>query len=95
MKWQPGLSSTLMEPGSAFIRTMRATTDNQGSRRRLSEGRRRNFMFLLILLIAIFALALGGGGWGHSHYGPWSWSPAGIVLVVGMILILTGHVRFG
>jgi hypothetical protein len=32
---------------------------------------------------------------GHSHYGPWSWSPAGVVLVVGIILLLTGHVRFG
>jgi hypothetical protein len=51
-------------------------------------------MFLLILLIAILALALGGRRWGQSHYGPWSGSPAGIVLVVAIILLLTGHVHF-
>ena len=39
-------------------------------------------------------LALGGGGWGHSLYGHWSWSPAAIILLIGVILLLTGHVRF-
>ena len=51
-------------------------------------------MLLTILFVVLLALALGGGGWGHSHYGPWSWSPAGIILVVGIILLLTGHVHF-
>ena len=52
-------------------------------------------MVLMVLLIVLLVLALGGGRWGHSHYGPWSWSPAAIILVVGIILLLTGQVRFG
>jgi fatty acid desaturase len=85
---------TLMEPGGAFVQNDAPRLTTRVTQTALG-GRRRKSMFLLILLIAIFALALGGGGWGHSHYGPWSWSPAGIVLVVGVILLLTGHVRFG
>ena len=53
-----------------------------------------DFMLLTILFVVLLVLALGGGGWAHSHYGPWSWSPAGIILVVGVILLLTGHVHF-
>jgi len=52
-------------------------------------------MLLTILLVVFFVMALGGGGWGRSRYGAWSWSPAAVILVVGAILIFTGHVRFG
>ena len=52
-------------------------------------------MFFWILMIVLFVLALGGGGWGHSAYGPWSWSPAGIVVLVGVVLFFTGHLHVG
>jgi hypothetical protein len=51
-------------------------------------------MLLLVLLIVFLVLALGGGRWGYSRYGHWSWSPAAIILLIGIILLLTGHVRF-
>ena len=46
---------------------------------------------LLIVLIVVLVLALGGGGWGHSRYGYAGWSPAGIVLLVLLVLYFTGH----
>ena len=46
---------------------------------------------LLIILIVVLVLALGGGGWGHSRYGYAGWSPAGIVLLVLLVLYFTGH----
>ncbi len=50
-------------------------------------------MVLTIVIVVLLLLALGGGEWGHSSFGPWSWSPAAIILVVGLVLYLTGHVR--
>lgn len=47
----------------------------------------------MIILIVLFILALGGGGWGHSQFGLAGWSPAAIILVVGLILLLTGHLH--
>jgi len=46
---------------------------------------------LLILLIVLLVLALGGGGWGHGRYGAASWSPAGLLVIVLVVLLLTGH----
>jgi len=46
---------------------------------------------LLIILIVVLVLALGGGGWGHSRYGYAGWSPAGIVLMVLLVLFFTGR----
>jgi hypothetical protein len=46
---------------------------------------------LLILLIVVLVLALGGGGWGHSRYGYVGWSPAGLILLVLLVLYFTGH----
>ena len=80
-----------METGGAVVRTMRAPNDDEGHGLLRAEG---GFMLLTILFVVLLVLALGGGGWGHSHYGPWSWSPAGVILVVGVILLLTGHVHF-
>jgi hypothetical protein len=59
------------------------------------DEQRRGSMLLTILLVVFLVMALGGGGWGRSRYGNWSWSPAAVILVVGIILIFTGHVRFG
>ena len=49
----------------------------------------------MILLIVVLVLALGGGGWGHSRYGYVGWSPAGLILLIIVVLWLTGRVRFG
>jgi hypothetical protein len=59
------------------------------------DGQRGNSMLLTILLVVFLVMALGGGGWGQSRYGAWSWSPAAVILLVGVILVFTGHVRFG
>jgi hypothetical protein len=49
---------------------------------------------ILIILIVLLAIALGGGAWGHSRYGYAGWSPAGIILLVLLILFFTGNLRF-
>ncbi len=46
---------------------------------------------LLIILIVCLLLALGGGGWGHSRYGYVGWSPAGLILLVLLILWVSGN----
>lgn len=46
---------------------------------------------LLTILLVVFVLALVGGGFGHSRYGYVGWSPAGIILVVLVLLFFTGH----
>jgi hypothetical protein len=48
---------------------------------------------LFIILIVLLVLALGGGGWAHSRYGYAGWSPAGLILLVLVVLWLTGSVR--
>jgi hypothetical protein len=48
---------------------------------------------LLILLVVFLFLSLGGGGWGHSRYGYASWSPAGMILFVLLIMWFTGHLH--
>jgi hypothetical protein len=50
-------------------------------------------MFLILVVLLVFALA--GGGWGHARYGYAGWSPAGIVLLLFVILWLTGHLHLG
>lgn len=46
-------------------------------------------MFTLLLIILV--LALIGGGLGHSRFGYAGWSPAGLILVVLLVLLLTGN----
>jgi len=46
---------------------------------------------MLILLVILLAFALLGGGWGHSRYGYAGWSPAGILVVLLVILAMTGR----
>ena len=49
---------------------------------------------LMIILIVFFVLALGGGVWGHSRYGAAGWSPAGLILLVAVLLFFTGNLHF-
>ena len=49
---------------------------------------------LLTVLIVLLLLSLAGGGWGHSRYGYVGWSPAGVVLLVVLVLWFTGNLRF-
>ena len=46
-------------------------------------------MFTILLLILLIALV--GGGVGHSRYGYAGWSPAGILVVILVVMLFTGH----
>jgi hypothetical protein len=48
---------------------------------------------LAIILIVCLLFALGGGGWGHSRYGYASWSPAGLIVLVLLVLWFTGGIH--
>jgi hypothetical protein len=48
---------------------------------------------LLMLLIVFLVLALAGGGWGHSRYGYAGWSPAGLIVLLLVVLWVTGNLR--
>lgn len=45
---------------------------------------------LMTILIVLIILALVGGGLGHSRYGYAGWSPAGILILVLVVLFFTG-----
>jgi hypothetical protein len=49
---------------------------------------------LTIILIILLVAALAGGGLGHSRYGYAGWSPAGILIVILLIMLLTGRLHF-
>jgi hypothetical protein len=46
---------------------------------------------MLTILFIVLILALIGGGLGHSRYGYAGWSPAGVLLLVVLVLFLSGH----
>ncbi len=48
----------------------------------------------MIILIVLLVLSIGGGGWGHSRYGAVGWSPAGLILLVLLIMLLTGNLHW-
>lgn len=48
-------------------------------------------VMLLIVLVVLLVLALGGGAWGHSRAGYAGWSPAAILVVVLLVLVVSGH----
>jgi hypothetical protein len=48
---------------------------------------------LLMLFFVLLLLALAGGGWGYSRYGYVGWSPAGLIVLVLVVLWLTGNLR--
>jgi hypothetical protein len=45
---------------------------------------------MLTLLLILLLVALVGGGLGHSRFGYAGWSPAGLLLLVVLVLFLTG-----
>ncbi|MEK7392837.1 MAG: DUF3309 family protein [Fibrobacterota bacterium] len=45
----------------------------------------------MILIVLLVLFAIGGGGWGYSRYGWAGMSPAGLVLLVLAVLLLTGQ----
>lgn len=48
---------------------------------------------LLTILIVLLVLALVGGGFGHSRVGVAGWSPAGLLVLVLVVMLLTGNLH--
>ena len=46
-------------------------------------------MFTILLIVLLIALI--GGGLGHSRYGYAGWSPAGLLVVILLVMLFTGH----
>ncbi|HEY4244341.1 MAG TPA: DUF3309 family protein [Kofleriaceae bacterium] len=46
---------------------------------------------MLTLLIVLLVLSALGGGWGYSRWGYAGWSPAGILVLVLVLLAVTGR----
>ena len=46
---------------------------------------------IITILVVVLLLSLIGGGVGHSKFGYAGWSPAGIILLVLLVLFLTGR----
>ena len=46
---------------------------------------------MLAILLILLVLALLGGGFGYRSAGPWGWSPAGILVVILVVMALTGR----
>jgi hypothetical protein len=49
-------------------------------------------MTLTTLLIILLVVAVAGDGWTSTTYGWASWSPAGVLLFVLLILFLVGRI---
>ena len=45
---------------------------------------------MLTILLILLLIALIGGSMGHSRFGYAGWSPAGIILVIVLVMFLTG-----
>jgi len=50
---------------------------------------------LMMVLLVVLVLALAGGGFGHSRVGYVGWSPAGIILLLIVVLYFTGNLHLG
>ncbi len=46
---------------------------------------------MVTLLVVLLVIALLGGGLGHSRAGLAGWSPAGIIVLVLVLLAVTGR----
>lgn len=46
---------------------------------------------MLTILFILLVLALVGGGLGYSRFGYAGWSPAGILVVILLVMFLTGN----
>jgi len=72
----------------------RAVKQARSSDHRSAHASKESVMLLTVLFVFLLVVALGGGGWGYSRAGALSWSPAAIILVVGIILFATGNMHF-
>ncbi len=45
---------------------------------------------MLTILVILLVVALLGGGLGHSRFGAAGWSPAGLLLLIVLVMFLTG-----
>jgi Protein of unknown function (DUF3309) len=45
---------------------------------------------MFTILVILLLVALVGGGLGHSRFGYVGWSPAGIILLVVLVMFLSG-----
>jgi hypothetical protein len=50
---------------------------------------------LFTIIVVLLILALVGGGFGQSRFGYAGWSPAGIILLVMVVLWFTGNLHMG
>lgn len=48
---------------------------------------------ILTILIVLLVLSLSGGGFGYSRFGFAGMSPAGVILLVLLILYFTGNLH--
>lgn len=53
----------------------------------------KELAMLTIIFIVLLVLALAGGGIGFSRFGVLGLSPAGLILLILLILWLTGHLH--
>lgn len=60
-------------------------SSSSGVTPRESEDRMLTILFILLVL------ALIGGGLGHGRYGYAGWSPAGILVVILLVMFFTGN----
>ncbi len=49
---------------------------------------------LMTILLVLVVLALVGGGLGHSRFGYAGWGPAGVLIVILVVMFATGNLRF-
>jgi len=45
---------------------------------------------MLTILLILLLVTLIGGGLGHSRFGYAGWSPAGLILIILLVMLLTG-----
>jgi len=46
----------------------------------------------MTILIILLVIALLGGGLGHGRFGYAGWSPAGILVVILLIMLVSGRI---
>jgi hypothetical protein len=47
---------------------------------------------MILLLLILLLVAVFGGGFGHARFGYYGWSPAMVIFVIFVVLLLTGRV---
>ena len=67
-----------------------AKPQEQGSKAACVGRQLATALAMLTLLLILLLVALVGGGLGHSRFGYAGWSPAGILLLVVLVMFLTG-----